>query len=295
MRVTSAFNDIQYNIQQNEQSVATALQQLSTGKRVNQLSDDPTASANMVRSLASSANVDTFTSNTTSTLSQLQSADSALSTVVSSLNQAVTLGTSGAGGTLTQTQKDNIASQVQGLISTVVAQANTSYQGVYLFAGTNSTQVPFTADSSSSTGYTYNGNSSVNKVQIDNAVTVNSNVPGDQVFTSGANVLGSLANLVTALQSGDTTQIGTATAAVTTALNYVGQQRVPLDNVMSQLQSQESYLSQESVTLTSQQTALVGIDTATAATNVTQAETQQSAVLAAAAKVMPQTLLSYLQ
>jgi flagellin-like hook-associated protein FlgL len=78
-------------------------------------------------------------------------------------------------------------------------------------------------------------------------------------------------------------------------LTYVGQQRVPLDNTISQLNSQDSYLGQEKVTLTTQQTALVGINLADAATNLSQAQLDNSAVLAAAAKVLPQTLLDYLK
>jgi flagellin-like hook-associated protein FlgL len=71
--------------------------------------------------------------------------------------------------------------------------------------------------------------------------------------------------------------------------------RVPFDDTISQLNSQESYLSQETVTLTTNQTALVGVNMANAATNLAQAETDNEATLAAAAKVMPETLLSYLQ
>jgi len=287
--------NVQYNIQQSEQSVNTALQQLSTGRRVLQLSDDPSASANMVRSLASSANVDRYTSNTTNVLARLQTADSALSTVVTSLNQAITLGTNGANGTNNATNRQQIATQVQGILTTVISQANTSYQGSYLFAGTASDTPPFVADSTSPTGYTYVGNSGVNTAQVGDSMTVPTNTPGDQIFSSGANVIASLSQLVTALQSGSTTDIATATTAVTNALNYVDQQRVPMDNTITQLNSQETFLGQETVSLTSQQTSLVGIDTATAATNVTQAETAQNAVYAAAAKVLPQSLLNYLQ
>jgi flagellin-like hook-associated protein FlgL len=77
-------------------------------------------------------------------------------------------------------------------------------------------------------------------------------------------------------------------------LNSVGQERVPLDNSISQLNSQESYLSQETLTLSTQQTTLVGASLATSATNLAQAEIANNAVLAAAAKVLPQTLLNYL-
>jgi flagellin-like hook-associated protein FlgL len=108
-------------------------------------------------------------------------------------------------------------------------------------------------------------------------------------------VIGALTNLITALQTGSTAQIGTATTAVLCGLTYVGQQRVPLDNTIGQLNDQESYLSQEKITLTTQQTSLVGISTADAATNLSQAQLDNSTVLAAAAKIMPQTLLQYLQ
>jgi flagellar hook-associated protein 3 FlgL len=143
--------------------------------------------------------------------------------------------------------------------------------------------------------YAYVGNSSINSVQVGDSMSVATNVPGSTLFTSGANVIGSLSKLITALQSGTSAEIGTATTAISTASSYLGEQRIPLDNSINQLDSQETYLSQEKVTLTSQQTTLVGISTATAATNLSQAELDNEAVLAAAAKVMPQTLLDYLK
>ena len=295
MRVTSMMPDVQYGIQQSEQALQTALQQLSTGKRVNQLSDDPGASANLVRNQAASASVDQYSSNVTSLLPMMQTADSALSAVVTSLNQAITLGTEGANGGLTAANRTVLSQQVQGLLATVASQANSSYQGNYLFGGSANTQAPFTADTTSANGYAYNGNSTVNQVKVGDSLSVAVNLPGDQIFTSGANVLGSLTSLMNALQSGTTTDIGTATAAVSSALQYVGEQRAPLDSAITELNSQETYLSQETVNLTSQQDSLVGIDTATAVTNLAQAQTQNSAVLAAAAKVLPQTLLDYLK
>jgi flagellar hook-associated protein 3 FlgL len=294
MRVTSMVADVQYSMQMSEQQLATALQQVSTGKRVNQLSDDPSASADSVRSLAASANVDQYTSNTGALLTSMQSADSALSSVVTSLTQAVTLGTEGANSTVNATNRQAIATQVQSILDTVASQANTSFQGSYLFGGTATSSAPFVKDSTSSTGYTYVGNSSVNQVQVGDSLSVSANVPGSQLFVS-TNVLGALSNLVTALKTGSSADIGTASTAVSTSLTAFNQQRAPLDNTISQLNAQESYLSQETVTLSSQQSALTGIDLATAATNLAQAETAHSAVLAAAAQSLPNSLLNYLK
>jgi flagellar hook-associated protein 3 FlgL len=121
------------------------------------------------------------------------------------------------------------------------------------------------------------------------------NVPGSQIFSnSSADVLGSLSSLVTALQSGNSTDIGNATTAVSAALSNVSEQRVFYGNAETQLNSQETYLQQETVNLTSQQSSLVDVDESTAATDLSQAETANNAAEAAAAKVLPDTLLSYL-
>jgi flagellar hook-associated protein 3 len=392
--------DMEYAMQQSQQALSVAEQQVATGLRVNQPSDDPSASASMVISLAASANVDQYTSNVSSVLPQMQTADSAISSIVTSLTTAITLGTEGASGTNSAANEQEIANQVEGILSNVIAQGNTSYEGIYLFGGSETTTQPFVAASStynstqgsvgnplsaataltagsvttisdattgksmvfkavagntigsldtaianavaagtlsagttatinaagqlsigtnSSTNgivvssndpaigsmnaaantqvanaFAYVGNSGVNEVQVGDSMNVGSNLPGNQLLTTGANVIGSLNGLITALQSGNTTQIATATSAITAALNYVNQQRVPLDDTISRLNSQESYLGQEKVTLTTQQTALVGVNLADAATALSQAETQNSAVLAVAAKVLPQSLLNYL-
>jgi flagellin-like hook-associated protein FlgL len=399
MRVANMVPDMQYAVQQSQQALSVALQQVSTGLRVNQPSDDPGASASMVISLASSANVDQYTSNVSATQARMQTADSAINSVVTSLNAAVTLAGAGATGTSSAANDQALAAQAQGVLSNVISQANTSYQGVYLFAGSASNTPPFVAASTTYTSqngsaavplsttspltagsvttindastaqaftftatagdtiatlasaisaavvagtlsigttatinakgelavsnsgahgivvsstdpvlgsmrasfgtevpnaYAYVGNSTVNSVQVGDSTTVVTNVPGDQLFTSGANVIGSLKSLITALQSGNSATVAAGATAVSAALSYVSQQRVPLDNTISQLSDQDSFLGQETLTLTTQQTALVGVNLATAATSLSQAELDNTAVLAAASKVLPETLLNYL-
>jgi len=401
MRVTNMIPDMQYAMQQSQQAVAAALKQLSTGLRVNKPSDDPAASAQMVTSLANSANVDQYTSNVNSLLSQMQAADSGISSIVTSLSSAATIGVSGANGTTNSADRQAMAAQVSSVLASVVAQANTSHQGVYVFGGTATTSPPFvqasttynstqgtvlipltatqpltagsvTTVSDATTGktftftvlpgqtisalstaiagaaasgilsagttatinvngqlsigtnsgtagiavstndpvlgpmnaasgtqvanaYAYVGNSAVNQVQVGDSFSVPVGVPGDLMFTSGPNVIGSLTNLIAALQTGTSAQIGAASNAVSSGLNYVSQQRIPLDNTISQLNSQDTFLSQETLTLTSQQSTLVGVNIANAATNLSQAELENNATMAAAAKVLPQTLLDYLK
>lgn len=283
-------------IQGTEQALNTAVQQLATGQRVSVPSDDPYSAAVNLQSLAESANVDRYTKNGDAVLSQAQMADSALSNVVSELNQAITLGTQGADGSMTTEDRASIATQVQSILSEVIGQANTTQNGVSLFAGTSTAMPAYVPDSTSPTGYKYQGNSNVNSTAVGDNLQVNVNVPGDQIFTNpNGDVLASLTQLISALGSGTTTDIGNAVSAVKNALTNVSQQRVVYAGVVNQINAQENYLSQETISLTSQQQSLTGVDMSVAVSNLTQAQIAHSTMLAAAAKVLPTSLLDYLK
>jgi len=297
MRVnTNIVPDLLAALSQAQEAENTALEQMSTGKSVNLPSDNPGAAAASVQNQAQSSEVDQYSQNVTSVLGMAQTANSALSAVVTQLNQAVSLGVEGGNGTLSSADLQSLATQVQSILTSVVSQANTSYQGAYVFGGTANSGVPFTANASSSDGYQYNGNSGVNTVAVGDGLNVSVNVPGDQIFQqAGSDVLGSLQQLVTALQGGSATAISSATDQISSALNYVSQQQTFYGDTINQLNSLETFLQQETVNLTSQETNLVGADEAQAATNYAQAQTDYNAALAATSRAVPSNLFDYLQ
>jgi flagellar hook-associated protein 3 FlgL len=297
MRVNQNFTpDILADLSISQSQEQTALEQISSGDLINEPSDNPAGAASLAENLAAQSQNDQYQQNTTSLEGLLQTADSTLSSVVESLNKAISLGTQGATSTISSENQQQIAEQVQGIQAEILQLANTSYQGSYIFAGTDTTTVPFTANSSSPDGATYNGNDSTNTVEIADGRSIQTNLPGSQIFqSSSANVMGSLQNLVTALQSGNTTSISTATNEVSSALNYVSQERVFYGNATDQLTSNQTFLQDEQVDLKSQENSLDAVDMAQAATNLSQAQVTQSATLAALAKVVPLTLLDYLK
>jgi flagellar hook-associated protein 3 FlgL len=297
MRVNPNFsNDILQDLYQSQNQEQIALEQLASGKLINMPSDNPAGAAEMVQNQAQQDQADQFLQNTSAVEGQLQTADSTLSSVVESLTQAISLGTEGANGTNSPADLQAIAQQVQGIQDQVVQLANTSYQGNYIFSGTDTNTVPFTLDSSAPDGVTYNGNTDVNTVQIAQGNSVQTNLPGSQVFQgSGGDVFGALQQLITALQGGNSTAIGAATTQLSTSMNYLSQQRVFYGNGVDQLNSNQTFLQQEQVSLESEANTVDGANLAQASTNLSQAQTTQSAALAALAKVIPQNLLQYLQ
>jgi flagellar hook-associated protein 3 FlgL len=237
---------------------------------------------------------DQYQQNISTVTTMLQTADSALSSIVTQVTNAISLGVEGANGTESDTDQQTLAQNVQGIANQVLQAANTSVSGSYVFAGTATTTAPFTMDPTTS-AVTYNGNSSTNSVPIGDGQNVTVNVPGSQLFlNSGANIFGSLQQLVSALQSGNQTDIGNATTQLQSALSYLNEQRTFYGDTENQLNSQGTYLQQVTVNLQTQQNNLVGANISTVASDLTQSQTAYTAAVSALAKVMSTNLLDYL-
>ena len=76
----------------------------------------------------------------------------------------------------------------------------------------------------------------------------------------------------------NTSQAVSDTEALGTALNYVSQQRVTIDNSITQLSAASSAVTNEKTQLTTAQTDLMQADIPTVSTQLSLAETQQTAL-----------------
>ncbi|HZU09673.1 MAG TPA: flagellar hook-associated protein FlgL [Pseudacidobacterium sp.] len=266
---------------------ASALQQqltneLSSGKRVNSLADDPVAAGENVLLASQLQMNDSFSQTETSVVGRLQVADSTLGSVVSQLTQAVSLAMQGNNGTLNASDLQSIASQLSGIRDEVVSLANTTYMGTYLFSGSKGNTAPFSLNTSVTPNtVTYNGDSVVSYVMTPNGQQIQTNVPGNAIFNNPSNdVLGVLNNLVAQFSSGAPSAASVADAtALNSALNYVSQQRVVLDNSITRLQAAQNYTQMQGTQITAAQTDLLQTDVAKVSTQMSTAETQQTALI----------------
>ena len=256
--------------------------ELSSGVSVTSLSSNPVAAGENVLLLNQIQRDDSFTESSSLVQGQLQVADSALGSVVSQLTQAISLATSGTNGTLNSSQLQAISTELAGIRDEVTSLANTSYQGQYIFGGGQTTAAPFSTDTSTSPATTtYSGDGNVNYLQTPNGQTIQLNVPGDQIFTtSGSNsAFQALNNLINDFSSG----VSAATSvqdlqSLNTALNYVSQQRVTIDNSLTRLTAASDAVTNEKTQLVTAQTNLMQADVAGLSTKLSLAESQQTAL-----------------
>src|SRR5581483_112718 len=269
------------------------INQLSSRLRIQTPSDDPAGAAALVEVQSQDAETQQFTKNANAMQTQMQSADSALSSVVTALQRAVTLGVEGANATLSDSDRSAVANELAGVKDQLLQLANSSLQGVYLFAGTATSTAPYITDNSSPSGVAYQGNDQTKQVEVGQDYWIDANVPGSSIFGDGTSgVFKAVSGLISAVQNN--TGVDVATDAVNTAMNQVTASRVQYGNTLNQLTSSEGILSNVHVQLQQQINSLAATDVAQAASDLVTSETSRNALLRVIAKTNGTSLFDYL-
>jgi flagellar hook-associated protein 3 FlgL len=286
MRVDPTYiTNLVSSLDQTQASEQQLSSELSSGVSITSLSQNPVGAGENVLLLNQIQQDDSFTQSSNMVTGQLQVADSALGNVVSELTQAVSLATSANNGTMSASDVKSIGNQISGILDEVQSLANTSYQGQYIFAGGQTGSAPFSTLAGTSPAVTsYTGDGDVNYIELPNGQKIQLNLPGDQIFLGGGNsgvsVFGALNALVADYSSG-TVNTGEAvddTEALSSALNYVSQQRVTIDNSITQISSASTATTNAQTQLTAAQTDLMQADIPTVSTQLSLDETQQTAL-----------------
>jgi flagellar hook-associated protein 3 FlgL len=295
MRVNpNPYPDLLDAIAQTQQQINTDEQQIASGQSVNVPSDNPAAAAQLVQYADQASQSDQFERSLGSVQGEMQNADSALSSVITALQQAISLGTEGANGTVNSADRQAIATQVQGIQSQLLSLANLTYQGNYVFGGTATQTTPYVLNASSPSGVTYQGNNGVNRVTLGSNFSVQTNLPGPQLFSAGGtDMFQSIQDMITSLQSG--TGIGTAVTEVGAAYNSIDTQRVFYGNGLNQLDAQQTYLSSVTTEITSQQNTVGGTDMTAVVSNLTTSEVALQATLQSIGQTASIDLFDYLK
>jgi len=286
--------DLIASLAQTQQQINTDLAETASGESVNLPSDNPTAAAGLARNADQTAEADQFLRSINSISGEMQNADSALNSVVTTLQRAISLGVEGSNSTLNSSDRAALAAEVQGIQSQLVSVANLSYQGNFVFAGTANQTAPYVVDPTSASGVKYVGNSGVNQITVGNHLTLATNLPGSQLFSApGSDVFQAVQDLVTSLQNN--TGIESAVGEVTAAYQNINAQRVFYGNALNQLDSQQSYLNSETTQLAQQQNTLGGADLSKVLSDLVNAQTAKQATLEAVGQTQQTNLFNYIK
>lgn len=240
------------SLQQEANAVSTSI---SSGNQFASAAQDPVAAAQM-RTLQlqdSQATADTASANKAS--ANLQLADSTMTTMINDINQARTLTTQAATGTLNASQRASIGTQLSQIQADLLNLANSrDANGHALFGGGVSGQA-YTLNASGDS--VYNGAATSQTLPIGGGQTVQSSLTGPEVlnFTDAngnpTNLIDAIGALASALKAGGAAAQTAASTGLTTLSNGLD----AVTTAQTVIGSRESWIALNTQNQTAQSTA----------------------------------------
>ena len=215
MRVTTqtAVGTLLTNLDRSYRRITRYQAELSSGTRLNKISDDPAAVERSLALRSELRNVEQFQKNIDDGTGWLQLSEVTLSELESVFVQARGLAVQGARSTYNGAQRNAIADQIDQSLEHVLTLSGARYRGRYIFSGTRTSQVPFTARRDADgniLAVTSNGDisGSIDR-EIADGIVMRVNVPGNEVFGDPARIVVPLGKLPDDMDPDDAADLDT--------------------------------------------------------------------------------------
>ena len=296
-RVTAntLFRNSLRDIQSTAEAFARAQQQVSSGRRIQQASDDPSAAVTGLRERGEMGAVDRYREANDSVDSRLRVVDSVLSDIISSITTAQSKAASGRTTVLTASQREAVALEIEGVREAIFTAINTSYRGMYLFAGAQSAEAPYVKAGAAVSAY--QGDGTVVQVDVSRTSSAEVTFDGGQMLQGAAasDLFQTLDGLAAAIRAGDMSGIDTGLAALDEGFTRVTTVQSRVGATLSVLPSEKARLDELRRASDTRRSQAEEISLAEAISEMTRAQQAQQAAIAAAGVSQKSTLMDYLR
>ncbi len=213
------------DVEQLQSRLTTDQQQISSGLRVVQPSDDPGSVSDTLTLSASVSRNTQIGLNLKNVTAEVSGAETALSTAITTLDHVASLAAQGASSNATADTRTQLASEVQDALQNLIGNANTTVNNRYIFSGDSDQTPPYTLDLTSANGVAaYAGSAATRQIEDPRGGTFAISQSAQQIFdSSNGSVFGAVNSLRVALLNNDTAGINTALSSLTTAQQQINQ------------------------------------------------------------------------
>ncbi len=301
MRITTSMIGAQQitGLQSNVAALLQAQNTVSTGKRINVASDDPTGALGVMTTDNSLRALDQYRTNVERATSRVSTEDSVLQDLGDLVTRAKELGIAQSGDTATDQTRQVAGAEVNQLFEQIVTLANTKFGNEYLFGGDQSQTQPFTSSGAGGTlDYTTTNPQGQRTIAVDDNQALALTHDGSQVFLN-TGVLDAVKSLAHSL---DPTSVGYGTAGIRAALKSLDDAYNSLQAVVGDAGARANRLTVTSqnldalkTNLTTFKSSLQDVDIETAMTELTNRQIAYQGALLATSKVTGLSLTDYLR
>jgi flagellar hook-associated protein 3 FlgL len=231
MRITEGIISNRHlaNLQNANARVADAEQQISTGHRILRPSDDPHGTERVLRLRSDLAATNRYLATAQASLGWAQATDDAFSSINDVLQTAREAVVQGGNDTMSQRDREDLATKIDQLIGQAKASGNATYDGEYIFAGQLTDTRPYDPDG----GDAYAGDGGAIVRTIGPGVSVQLNSSAGSVLGNGSDgkALQVLRDIAAHLRGGTPAD---ADALRTTDLSSIDQSMADLSTARAQ-------------------------------------------------------------
>lgn len=282
------------SVSQAAEALTEAQYQVSSGRRINRLSEDPLGAAAALSEHAAIDRLDAYKGASDLAAYRLELADSVMSDIVSQLTAAQTTALSARGSDRPQSQRDAAANELLAIRDALLGDINTQFQGTYLFSGSNVQVAPYARTGSGISAY--QGDTDASAIEIGSSRTVASTFDGSVFMQGGdpAHVLDTLTQLAAAIQAGDEAAVDSGVQALQRAFGRAQDAQARVGNHLKLIDDTRELMAATRVSAVARLSGIEDVDLAQAASRLSQAETAYRAALAAVSTIGRVSLLDYL-
>jgi len=297
MRVTTSQaqrSQLDY-IQGNLQRLVKAQDQAATGRRFQRGSEDPVATAEVLRADTTIAQNTQMRRNGDLAIARAQEEDRILGSLQLITERARELTAQQIGSIANAATRLITKAEVDQLIQSTIGLGNTRFSTGYLFGASRPSEAPLANTPTSVPPFATNGATLTNpQIEVAPGVLSSPNHTAHEIFID-TNLLVSLRDLSTALGADDTAGITAALPAIEQASDNVAVLLGEIGATANQYDMIRVQLTEATLDTRIRRSMLYDIDIAEAAANFAAAQTAYQAALSAANRVLNLNVLDYLR
>ena len=183
--IQNTHRNVTYALALHSRDLARLQEQVSTGSRVNRISDDPSVAAQLLSLESQKQSLIHYQDGLTDIVNTMEMANTILESMTAELRSTQEVLTQIAGGIHGQSNRDRIADSIDDRLEQTLLLANTKNGNRYLFSGAKTSTQPFVAtrdNNNEITAVTYQGSQEQRRVEVAAGVKTAVYWVGNDVF-----------------------------------------------------------------------------------------------------------------
>jgi flagellar hook-associated protein 3 FlgL len=293
-----AVNTLVSNLNRSFERISRYQNNLSSGTRLNSLSDDPAAVERSLALRTELRNAEQYRKNIDDGVGWLQLSEATLNEMEGLFVEAGGLAVQGASDTYNTQQRRAIADQVDQFLEHTLNLSEARYRGRYIFGGTQTSDPPYQA--------VRDGSGTIQELkpqadtsgsierEVSDGIVMQVNLPGQELFEGDRSAFGVLIELRDALRADDTRRVQASLTGLAKVRERISASRGLVGARINRMEITRNVLDRVSAEMTAVLSADEDTDLADTIVNLRQEQDVFQAALTSGGSVVPQSLMDFI-